>query len=302
MVASILRQLAAGRFPGLRRLPLARIRSVARTTLPAPLINYLEAKYYENYGELELLFVRHLCHPDRDAIDVGANTGSYTYLMQRHARLTFAFEPVADFVTSLSAKFKERVIVRDVALSDRHGTATLSIPMHDGERIAGLSSLSDKVRRSHAAHESVIVRTVPLDDAYAGTVGFIKIDVEGHEEAVLAGARRTIRACRPRVLVEIEERHAPGAIGRVRAYFRELMYDGFFVHGMELKPADAFDAGRLQRPEVIRDYGRGIDRKVFADYVNNFIFIPREEAPQLRRQLEAELARHARWLRARQGR
>ena len=49
-----------------------------------------------------------------------------------------------------------------------------------------------------------------LDNVYSGTAGFIKIDVEGHEQAVLDGAVETIDRCRPRLLVEVDERLSPG--------------------------------------------------------------------------------------------
>ena len=38
-------------------------------------------------------------------------------------------------------------------------------------------------------------------------VGFIKIDVEGHEHAVLEGATKTIKRNMPNLLVEMEEKH-----------------------------------------------------------------------------------------------
>ena len=48
-----------------------------------------------------------------------------------------------------------------------------------------------------------------LDNVYRGRAGFIKIDVEGHEQAVLDGAVETIRRCKPRMLVEIDDRLSP---------------------------------------------------------------------------------------------
>jgi hypothetical protein len=38
-------------------------------------------------------------------------------------------------------------------------------------------------------------------------VGFLKIDVEGFESAVLAGAERVLERDRPSLLLEIEDRH-----------------------------------------------------------------------------------------------
>jgi len=41
----------------------------------------------------------------------------------------------------------------------------------------------------------------------SGPVSFLKVDVEGFEPAVLAGAQRTIELWRPSLLLEIEDRH-----------------------------------------------------------------------------------------------
>jgi FkbM family methyltransferase len=50
---------------------------------------------------------------------------------------------------------------------------------------------------------SLSVLAVPIDDLLGGTpVALIKIDVEGHETAALAGLQRTIRAHQPTLIVE----------------------------------------------------------------------------------------------------
>src|SRR6266568_3035020 len=58
--------------------------------------------------------------------------------------------------------------------------------------------------KSIVAERVVEVRT--LDSFEFSDVAMIKIDVEGHEEAVVAGAEETIRRCRPSLLIESEER------------------------------------------------------------------------------------------------
>ena len=112
------------------------------------------------------------------------------------------------------------------------------------------------------------VPTRTLDSFGLSDVGFLKIDVEGHELALLAGARRTIESSRPVVFVESESRHAVGAPANVI----DLMMRGhgyrraaFLCDGKILDIA-SFDVGRDQLqwlPDVAN-----------SAYVSNFVFWP----------------------------
>ena len=71
-----------------------------------------------------------------------------------------------------------------------------------------------------------------LDDFFAGRSlqpNFLKIDVEGHELAVLQGARQTLKKHRPTILVECEARHRPdGDVRPVFEFLQSLGYGGSF--------------------------------------------------------------------------
>jgi FkbM family methyltransferase len=135
-----------------------------------------------------------LIRPGDTVIDVGANVGYMSLAMM--ARLgrsgrVFAFEPqpgVFDELSTNIAAARERlpgleVIVRAEALSDSVGTAGLLLPAgsKDNRGLAHIGAVSEGV-------------PVPLRrlDEFASELGpdvaLIKIDVEGHEPAVLRGA------------------------------------------------------------------------------------------------------------------
>jgi FkbM family methyltransferase len=270
---------------------LRRTKAVVRGLCPKSVLLWREARYFEKYGERELHLLRHLCTRDRDAIDVGAKEGSYVHFMKRYARRVYAFEPVPWMAEALVRKFAPRVVVRNLALSRESGAALLCIPVVGGAPVSGLASLDGTATPTFGGFENIEVPTRPLDEVFAGDAAFIKIDIEGYEEAVLDGAAKTITRCRPRLLIGIEENRAPGALGRIRAFLRRFNYRGYFLHDHSVWTVEAFDAETMQRPADIADFYPGAARTDFDRYINNFLFLADEEAEPLRRRLESALRR-----------
>jgi FkbM family methyltransferase len=266
-----------------------RLRRWLLARLPPALQDLKLTRYYLKYGEPELRLLPLLCHPLRDAIDIGANEGMYTHLMRRHARHVYAFEALPALAERLDARRYCRVTVRCCALSDRPGTGTLYTPLYGETAVHGLSSLQADMPQLHPACASQPVRMVRLDDVYAGNVGCIKIDVEGHELSVLRGAQATIARTRPNLVIEAEENLAPGVLGAIDTMLRPLGYAGYYLHRGALRELSGFDAAVLQDPRRIEGFRPGLRRADFPDFVSNFIFIA---AADLR--LQRALARLAR--------
>jgi FkbM family methyltransferase len=211
-------------------------------------------------GEPELRLLRHLVDPARNAVDAGANKGVYTYFLARYARHCFAYEPNPKIHAILARACRgANVTVTPAALSDAPGHARLLLPIRRGRISNQTGSLRADLVAAHE-HLAVSVQTRRLDDEPVGEVGFIKIDVEGFERAVIAGARSLIARCRPVLLVEIEEKNAGEPPARVVAWIESLGYralclrDGVLADVTGLDLAAEMAAGR---------------------YIYNFVFLPR---------------------------
>jgi FkbM family methyltransferase len=266
-------------------------RQALRSLCPQTLLNWREARFYGRYGEVELHLLEFLCDRDRDAIDVGANDGSYVHFMRRYARRVIAFEPMPSLAGALAQKFKHGVQIEALALSDRGGTVALHSPVFDGVTVTGCSTVSPTASATYGGHRAIEVPMTTLDSFYEGDAGFIKIDVEGHQQAVLDGAVQTIRRCRPRMLVEFEERLSPGGFERGKAYFSALDYIGYFVHAGHLEPIARFLPQKMQDPSNLPDLTAPLtQRQRFGRYIYNFIFLPREEPEATLRRMSARLA------------
>lgn len=194
------------------------------------------------------------------AVDAGAAQGLYTYFVARAARQVHAFEPNPAMYARLSRGAGPRVVPHQLALSDCVGKATLHIPQAgDGE--------ASLIARPHRGPDvdtfDVELRT--LDSFGLTDVGFVKVDVEGHEQALLAGARETIAAQRPTVFIELEDRHAPGSVERVCAWFEDLNYNrARFLYRGELLPLEEFRVWAHQKALQATPSS--------LDYVSNFVF------------------------------
>ncbi|MCA0249148.1 MAG: FkbM family methyltransferase [Proteobacteria bacterium] len=266
-------------------------RRALRMVLPQSLLNWREAKFYGRYGEVELHLLKFLCRRDADAIDVGANDGSYVHYLRRHAHKVVAFEPMPVLASALRKKFPGgEVVIEQVALSDRADTVELHMPVVDGIVVTGCSTISIDASGTYPATQAINVSMDRLDTVYKGRAGFIKIDVEGHEQAVLDGALQTIRRCRPRVLVEIDDRLSPGGLARARTYFDSLGYTGHYVRKGKLEPISTFSVEEMQRPDRLPDLTAPLtERKRFGAYIYNFIFLPAEEPTSTVQRISAHL-------------
>ena len=213
----------------------------ARVTMP------LEA-WADKAVEPELCLIPKLVRRDQVAVDVGAARGSYSYYFSRFARACHAFEPNPDSVERLKRRLPS-VHVHNVALSASPGTAILRIPTVAGQILAGWASIHEanhfKALPAHSV-TSVRVETVSLDEFGVRNVGFIKIDVEGHELEVLKGAKNTIIRDNPIVQVEAEERHRPDAVSSVFEFLQPLGYSAYCIQGRSLTPLirKRFDPGK----------------------------------------------------------
>jgi FkbM family methyltransferase len=257
-------------------------RHALRAICPKPLLNWREARFYGRYGEVELHLLEFLCRRDQDAIDIGANDGSYVHYMRRYARYVVAYEPMPHLADALREKFPSKVRVEAMALSDDSGTVELRMPVVNGVVVTGCSTISFDASATYTAYRGIEVPMDKLDDVYHGKAGFIKIDVEGHEQAVLDGAVETIKRCMPRMLVEIDERLSPGGIERARQFFTELGYRGFFIHNGNLKPMERFSIDRMQHPNNLPNLTAPLQaRERFGRYLYNFIFLPPRESQEL---------------------
>lgn len=191
---------------------------------------------------------------EKDSIDVGANFGYISYYMSKYSKTVHCIEPNPVLVEELNKLTTNilNLIIYPYALSDKNGIDILSVPYdnvlkRDNYGIGSLDATWFERMKNRASPnrfgdiKDINVDTKTLDSFNFKNIGCIKIDVEGHERAVLDGAYDTIIRERPTMLIEIwyEPENLRYLRGDIQAIEDIYDYDGFFYDKKSntLKPA-----------------------------------------------------------------
>ncbi len=128
-------------------------------------------------------------------LDIGANIGNHTTYFANFldCGVIMAFEPVPENFELLTrnTRLNMNVICYNTAVSVS-SQDNFGMFVNHGNMGASQAHLDGDLR----------VNSLAIDDLNLDNVSLIKIDVEEHEPAVIAGAEETIQRCRPLILIE----------------------------------------------------------------------------------------------------
>jgi FkbM family methyltransferase len=224
--------------------------------------------------EPELNVLPLLVDPDKTCVDAGANRGTYTYFLSKLAKHVYAYEPNPAMRWILQRSVGKNVSISNIALSDHNGEANFAVPKSKVKCHNNAGSLEVALlTESSEALVLLPVQTARLDDQGVSNVGFIKIDVEGHEREVLIGARQVIARDHPVLLIEMMESLAPGESSGNIAFVEQLGYQSFLLVGKRLVDYRL----AIKRGNI----GEGWDRRAPHLRSNNIIFLPVERQERM---------------------
>ena len=208
--------------------------------------------------------VQELCSADKISLDVGVFRGVYSYLLSKHSLKVIGFEanPIMfKYLDRNLTSIIKNLELYNLALSNDEGDAELKIPLRKKSFFkvnfedyyeGGLATIDKENDLDGKATHTFNIQKARLDSfKFNNKVGFIKIDVEGHEQKVLEGSVKILEDSQPNLLIEIEKRHRNLNPDYTISFLREIGYQCF-----------VFDEDKLIEVKTYRDF----------PLKNNFIF------------------------------
>jgi FkbM family methyltransferase len=161
--------------------------------------------YYSNNGLSEkslIEMVKEFCFPDKNILDIGAHTGTYSISLAHYSKHVYAFEPQKMTYYSLCGGVALSAIKNITCINCALGSFE-----QEGKQLLHINSLDGGGSSLHYnAHimedEEIEVRT--LDSFNISNISFIKIDVEDNELQVLMNGVNTLKLSNyPKILFEM---------------------------------------------------------------------------------------------------
>lgn len=182
----------------------------------------LDAFYRGEYDPELLSLVLTILDPTTCFLDVGANVGFYSVAVARFLKRTradgrvLAFEPVESNYRRLMENLRANGLLDcsqlyQVGLSNRAGSVTMTL-REDFVQGAETGNAAIVINPEFdSGFPTTEITLAPLDALWPQTsqpdrlIGLIKLDIEGHEDCALEGARKTLETHRPIILMEVNK-------------------------------------------------------------------------------------------------
>ncbi len=223
-------------------------------------------RYLRKNTEKEIRILKKLVSESKASIDIGVYRGIYSYFLTEFSAYVYAFEANPLLLTKIKSSFKHKknFKIENIAISHSSGETELRIPIRDlnadydyeQKYRLGTATIHDVNNLENKQFETIKkIKTISLDEyIFNHEIGFIKIDVEGHELDIIKGGKNFILKNKPVMLIEIEKRHSGIDPQITINEIQNLGYQCFYVN-------DEFELKFVSKVEDISN--------------NNFVFIPK---------------------------
>lgn len=159
-------------------------------------------------------------------LDIGANIGNHSLFFSQHFSEVVAIEPHPRTyrLLQLNSELAGNIVPINAGCSDRRRTAWA---IENPTNIGG-TSISAESERADEGAGKVRFELYPLDDMEAvnrrNDIGFVKIDIEGHEMECLEGATDTLKKHKPVIALEVSRSSIHDGKSAAVEYLKQIGY------------------------------------------------------------------------------
>ena len=230
--------------------------------LSAPVFQHFNSVYlvfYSFYKQLtdalNLSIIKEYVQPGQAVVDVGAHIGYYSRVLADSVGpggKVYAFEPEARNFGFLKKNTKKYPWVD--SYNQAVGAASGSLNLFLSET---LNVDHHTYASSNESRRAVTIEAVSLDDFFskeAKKISFIKMDIQGYEEAAVRGMIKVLQTHRPVVLTELWPwglQQAGSSAARLLSHFDKCDYELYLINEHQNK-LEKFQVDRL--PGLEDDY------------------------------------------------
>jgi FkbM family methyltransferase len=155
------------------------------------------------FEKFYLAFLSQFVSKDKNMLDIGANIGIWSVVFSDFVNKIYAFEPQPEIyrclVDNIAINQCSNVTVYNTALSDKKTTYYMNSTGYDTKENFGAFAITP--------NGSLLIEADIGDSFNLSNIGFIKMDVEGHELEALNGLTELIQREKPLLFIEIHKIH-----------------------------------------------------------------------------------------------
>jgi FkbM family methyltransferase len=187
-------------------------------------------------NEVEFNFLKKIVKKNSNVIDIGANIGRYSFMLQRiisSKNICYSFEPnprIFFIMNSLIYLLNiNNISLLNFAISNKESVVNF-------KNIFSVKKLYDTRRdwyfdfntesRIVKSNKFIKVNSTTIDRFFFKNISFIKIDTEGNDYKVLLNCKETIKTSLPNILIEEDSL-------KIRKFFKSLAYKKVYCEDLK---------------------------------------------------------------------
>jgi FkbM family methyltransferase len=158
------------------------------------------------FEKFYLSFLKQFINPKKNILDIGANIGVHSVIYSNYLTTgtVYAFEPQKVVYDILSANLNknkcDNVIPLNIGVSNSNTSLFMAVDYESKKNHGGFAICEEQ-----EGVKGITIECKRIDDLNISNVGYVKIDVEGHEYEALLGMKELMNRDKPFLFIEIHD-------------------------------------------------------------------------------------------------